>query len=70
MTIIRVSSPAGADYYRVDADEDVIRDDVDELIEDYESLPEEEQDCDQSDYILNGLEERGYDLWMVDVVDI
>lgn len=69
MTIIRVEFSFGTDYYRIDADEMEVQEAVDELAEEYDSLPEDEQD-DRSDYILDGLEARGYDLWSVDVIDV
>ena len=73
MTLIRVLKSWGDDFYRVDADEDAVQEAVEELTEKYqEETPEDEWDGDDmANYILDGLEEKGFDLWIiVNQVDI
>lgn len=72
MTIVRVLKSWGDDFYEVHSDEDEVQEAVDELEEQYrEETPEDEWDPDaKADYILDGLEGKGFDLWNVGLVDV
>ena len=72
MTILKIDSVYGDDYYLVEADEDDVREAVDELSDQYDDeTPEEDQDDQEKvDYILAGLEARGFDFWGTGVVTI
>ena len=72
MTILKVDSVYGDDYYLVEADEDDVQEAVDELIcQYYDETPEEDQDDQEKvDYILSGLENRGFDFWGAGIVTI
>jgi hypothetical protein len=67
MTILYISTVYGVDFYRIDADEDAVRDAVDELEEKY--VDQTDWDAyDKEQFILDGLEERGFDVWGISVV--
>lgn len=67
MTILRVVYSQSEEFYRIDADSDDVQEVVDDLEERYcAETPEDEQDLDAKvDYVINGLEERGFDPWYV-----
>lgn len=72
MTILKIDSVYGDDYYLVEADEDDVREAVDELSDQYDDeTPEEDQDDQEKvEYILDRLADRGFDFWGADVVTI
>jgi len=70
MTIIHIDSVGGDDYLYVEADEDQVQDAVDELTEEYDNIPDEEQESGLAEYILNGLDERGLDTWRAGAIKI
>ena len=70
MTIIHIKSRAGDDYFYTESDEDQVEDAVEELTDEYNDTPEDEQESDLAEYVLNGLDERGFDVWRAGVVMI
>lgn len=72
MTILNIHKRWGDDPYGIEADEEAVKKAVEELEEEYSDVtPEDEQDTDdRADFILNGLESRGFEFVNVGVVDI
>ena len=70
MTVIRVKSHACDDYFYVEADESRVQEAVDELTEEYNTLPEDERGSDLAEYILNGLDQQGLDTWRAGAITI
>ena len=69
MTIIHLDGSYGDDIVRVEADSDAVQEAVWELEEKYASLPDEEQG-DKDQFIIDGLEEKGFDVWYCDVITV
>ena len=72
MTILRAHRGWGDDLYFIKADEDVVSDAVETLREEYaDTVPEDDRDYDEEvDFIVDGLEQQGFELWLTGLVDI
>lgn len=70
MTILHIETAYGDDYYRIDADESQVECAVEDLEEEYDDqTPEDEWDeYEKVQYVLDGLENKGFDPWNVDIV--
>ena len=69
MTILHLQGTASNDIFHVEADADDVQEAVWELEEAYDGLPDDEQG-DKDQFVLNGLEEKGFDVWNCDVVTV